>query len=116
LERTGEWITRDEFHAVRVGARRVRIPRDDQDRFLAASSTPPPLDPSENKPGIIEGAEALAAALESARAALAVDRKADLAIAPHAPRTTEPLLDTNAGQGPPMSAEPQTNDMPAADD
>ena len=95
------WITRDELRAVRVGARRVRILRADLDSFLAADATPPRR-PSDSETAAIHQTEQLAAALQSARAALAADRKTDLAIALHTLiAAAEPLLDTGASQEPP---------------
>ena len=52
-----------------------------------------------------------------ARAALAADRKTDLAIALHTLiAAAEPLLDTRASQEPPPAAERQVSEAPPADD
>ena len=111
------WITRNELRAVRVGARRVRILRADLDRFLAATGATPLRDRSETERAAIQRTEQLAAALQSARAALAADRKTDLAIALHTLiATAEPLLDTGASQEPPAAAERQVSEAPPEDD
>jgi hypothetical protein len=108
---------RHELRAVRVGARRARILRADLDSFLAATGATPHRDPSENERAAIQRTEQLAAALQSARAALAADRKTDLAIALYTLITaTEPLLDTRASQEPPAAAKRQVNEAPPADD
>ncbi len=110
------WITRDELRAVRVGARRVRILRADLDSFLAADATPLRR-PSDSETAAIHQTEQLAAALQSARAALAADRKTDLAIALHTLiAAAEPLLDTGASQEPPGAATPAENEAPPAND
>ena len=89
------WITRGEIRAVRVGARRVRILRTDLDSFLAATGATAPRDPSESEPAGRQETEQLAAALKTARAALAADRKTDLAIALHTLiLAAEPVLST----------------------
>jgi excisionase family DNA binding protein len=111
------WITRNELRAVRVGARRVRILRADLDRFLAATGATPLRDPSETERAAIQRTEQLAAAPQSARAALAADRKTDLAIALHTLiAAAEPLLDTGASQEPPAAAECQVSKAPPEDD
>ena len=108
------WITRDELRAVRVGARRVRILRADLDSFLAGTGAAPLHDPSESA---IQRTEQLAAALKSARAALAADRKTDLAIALHTLiAAAEPLLDTGASQERPAATERQVSEAPPEDD
>jgi excisionase family DNA binding protein len=111
------WITRDELRAVRVGARRVRILRADLDSFLAATGATPLRDPSERERAAIKQTEHLAAALQSARAALAADRKTDLAIALHTLiAATEPLLDAGASQEAPTAAEGQMSEASPQDD
>ena len=111
------WITRHELRAVRVGARRVRILREDLDSFLAATDATPLRDPSENERAAIQQTEQLAAALQNARAALAADRNTDLAIALYTLiAAAEPLLDTRASQEPPAAAKHQVSEAPPADD
>jgi len=110
------WITRDEIRAVRVGARRVRILRGDLDRFLAASGAMPPRDPSERERAAVARTEKLAAALQSARTALAADRKTDMAIALHTlVAAAESLLDANESPQPPAPADRHASDTPATD-
>jgi excisionase family DNA binding protein len=111
------WISREELRAVRVGARRVRIFRSDLDRFLAASGVMPLHDPPERERAAIQRTEQLAAALQAARAALAADRKTDLAIALHTLiAAAEPLLDTGASREAPAAGDRQMNEAPPEDD
>jgi excisionase family DNA binding protein len=100
------WITRDELRAVRVGPRRVRILRTDLDSFLAGTGATPLPDQSESERAAIQRTEQLVAALQNARAALAADRKTDLAIALHTLiAAAEPLLDSHSSQEPPGASE-----------
>lgn len=102
---------------MRVGARRVRILRADLDNFLAATGATPLRDPSESERAAIQRIEQLAAALQSARAALAADRKTDLAIALHTLiAAAEPLLDTGASQESPAAPEREMNEARSEDD
>jgi len=111
------WITRGEIRAVRVGARRVRILRADLDSFLAATGATAPRDPSESEPAGRQETEQLAAALKTARAALAADRKTDLAIALHTLiLAAELVLSNTASPEPPAAAEGRLSDVPSADD
>ena len=76
----------------------------------------PLAEPSEGEPAAIQRIEQLAAALQHARAALAADRKTDLAIALHTlTAASEPLLDTRASQEPATPAGHQANDTAPAD-
>src|SRR5450755_1117859 len=83
LQTVRNWISRDQLRAVRLGARRVRVLRTDLDRFLAATGATALPDPSQDERAAVHRNEELAAALQRARAALAADRKTDLAIALH---------------------------------
>jgi excisionase family DNA binding protein len=111
------WITRGEIRAVRVGARRVRILRADLDSFLAATGATAPRDPSASERAVSQESERLAAALKGARAALAADRKTDLAIALHTLiLAAEMVLSTTTSPDPPAAAEGRLSDVPPADD
>jgi hypothetical protein len=73
--------------------------------------------PHQGKRVPIQRTERLAGALQSARAALAADRKTDLAIALHTLiAAAEPLLDTSASQELPAAADRQVSEAPPADD
>lgn len=111
------WITREELRAVRVGARRVRVLRADLDRFLAATGATALPDPSQDERAATHRNEELAAALQRARAALAADRKTDLAIALHVlVAAAEPLLDAGASNDGHVDAEDQPTEAPPAND
>jgi excisionase family DNA binding protein len=110
------WITRGELRAVRVGARRVRILRADLDAFLAATGATPSPDPSPREHPVAQSTQ-LAAALGGGRAALAADRKTDLAIALHTLiAAAEPLLSTAESSLPPAGAERHLRDVAPAED
>jgi transcriptional regulator with XRE-family HTH domain len=110
------WITRES--SVRCASARGASAslRADLDSFLAATGATPLRDPSERERAAIQRTEQLAAALQSARAALAADRKTDLAIALHTLiAAAEPLLDTGVSQEAPAAAEGHTSDAPPED-
>jgi excisionase family DNA binding protein len=110
------WIARGELRAARVGARRVRILRSDLDEFLAATGATPLRDRSDSQPGAVQQAEQLAAALRGARAALAADRKTDLAIALHTLiAAAEPLLGDTTSQDLRAAPDRQVGVMPRTD-
>jgi len=101
-------------HVLVCAAERRRRRRDVDDRTTGATA---PRDPSESEPAGRQETEQLAAALKTARAALAADRKTDLAIALHTLiLAAEPVLSNTASPEPPAAAEGRLSDVPSADD
>jgi hypothetical protein len=102
---------------VRIGARRVRVLPADLDRFLAATGATALPDPSQDRRAAVGRNEELAAAPQRARAALAADRKTDLAIALHTlVAAAEPLLDSSASHEGHSDAEDQVSEAAPAND
>jgi excisionase family DNA binding protein len=111
------WISQGDLRAVRSGARRVRVLPTDLDRFLAATGATELPDPSQDRRAAVDRNEELAAALQRARAALAADRKTDLAIALHTlVAAAEPFLDSGASHQGQTDAEDQASEAPPAND
>ncbi|MFZ0975735.1 MAG: helix-turn-helix domain-containing protein [Solirubrobacteraceae bacterium] len=73
------WIDQGSLRAVRVGPRRVRVLRSDLDRMLAGGATAPAVAEQTPTDPVQEIRQRLDPALQSARDALASDRKRDLA-------------------------------------
>jgi hypothetical protein len=100
-----------------LGARRVRVLRTDLDRFLAATGATALPDPSQDERAAVHRNEELAAALQRARAALAADRKTDLAIALHTlVAAADPFLNSQASHERRSGADDQVSEAAPTND